>query len=175
MKYKTLILFFPLLMCSCSMSSEDKNISFLNYYYRLNSCGTIGNNRPMWGEVLNRLEGYVDYTKLFDAASSYINFKCVGTSFDDFKCETTFYLKDKKGNVLIDLTTPFYTTYYGNQRGTIIFENKEIGEKLGTMYVYTPYWVRWQFDYEIENGEKQKLTFEFWKKEKNELPDFVIV
>ena len=30
-------------------------------------------------------------------------------------------------------------------------------------------------DYEIENGEKQKLTFEFWKKDKNELPNFVIV
>ena len=56
-----------------------------------------------------------------------------------------------------------------------IIKYKEDENKFGKIYVYTPYWCRWQFDYEIENGEKQKLTFEFWKKEKNELPDFVIV
>ena len=58
--------------------------------------------------------------------------------------------------------------------GVVKFKNSTDEELLGTIYVYTPYWCRWQGEYNVDDSDdKILLTFEFWKKEYNPLPDFI--
>lgn len=175
---KKIFVFFALvpLLSSCSFSLQTKQRFYLNYKYNLTRAGDIHGKSVSEGEVLNRVSGFTDYTSLFDRTKSYINFQCFGSSIDDFYCDTTFVLYDKNGNkVFGDENNHFRTSYDGKQLGNVIFENSEDSKKIGAIYVYTPYWCRWQFNYDVNKDNKPiKLTFEFWKGEFNDLPDWSI-
>lgn len=162
------------LLSSCSFNTQTKQKHYLNYKYSLVRAGDIHGKSPAYGEVLDRISGYTSYISLFDKTKSYINYQCYGSSFNDFYCDTTFVLYDKKGNkVFGDEDYHFRTSFSGGQNGKIIFENSEDSAKFGKIYVYTPYWCRWQFNYDVKgDGNLVKLTFEFWKTQYNELPDW---
>ena len=172
------LLFFliiPLSLCSCSISTNDKYLAYLNYKYTLVRAGDLHGLNPTSNEVLNRNPGFTSYMKYFDKQSSYINFQCVGTSLYDFKCETQFCLKDSSGKEIINLVNPvFYTTYSGGQSGTVNILDNSVKDLVGTIYVYTPYWCRWQCEYDVnDDGNPILITFEFWKSSYNPLPDFI--
>ena len=168
-------LFIPLLLSSCSLESNNINVSYLNYRYQLVRAGDIHGLDPFSKELLDKNPGYTSYIELFNKKTGYINFQCVGSSLDDLRCETQFYLEDINGNVLVNATDPvFYTSFKGTQTGKIVYTDKDIENKIGDIYVYTPYWCRWQCEYDVDgSGNKITLTFEFWKKEYNPLPDFI--
>ena len=174
-KFRLLFIIFLTLLTSCSVGTNDIQTSFLNYKYILSCAGDLNGVNPTSGEVLNRNKGFKDYTSRFNKNSCYINFQCLGTSYDDFRCETTFFVQDKKNTILIDRSeNPFLTSFSGGQRGIILFNNEYDSESIGTIFVYTPYWCRWQCLYDLEgDGELILLTFEFWKKEYNPLPGFI--
>ena len=161
------------LLSSCGVGEMNRTWSYLNFNYRLVRLGDIGTASPFSEEVLDRVPGYVSYTSLFSTKESYINFQCKGTSYEDFYCEASFRLVDKNDCVIIQENS-FRCKYTGGQTGYIIYDDEEVENKLGNIYVYTPYWCRWQFEYDVNNdGNKQMLTFEFWKMEFNELPGFL--
>lgn len=174
---KTKLLLLPLLVCglsSCSIKKEDKVKLFLNYDYRLVRAGDLHGISPISNDVISRNPGFTSYISLFDINKSHINFQCTGNNFDEFHCDTTFALYDKSGSCIVgsdDVT--FRTNYVGNQHGTIVYEDEAVGTELGTIYVSTPYWCRWQFEYDVDgSGNKILLTFEFWKKTYNSLPEW---
>lgn len=174
---KTKLLLLPLLVCglsSCSIKKEDKVKLFLNYDYRLIRAGDLHGISPLSKDVLTQNKGFTSYISLFDTKRSHINFQCDGSSFDEVHCDTTFALYDKNGNCIFGSDDEtFRTSYVGNQMGKVKFEDKETGNKFGTIYVSTPYWCRWQFEYDVDgSGEKTLLTFEFVKKTFNPLPDW---
>lgn len=174
MKTKSFILLFAFLLSSCSFSRQNKEKFYLNYFYTLNDCGDIHEYSPTYGEVLKRDPGFTSYTSLFNKNSSYINFQCYGDSFNTYYCETTFCLVDKNNNYVFGNDTfKFRTSFSGGQIGELIFEDEEIANFVGKIYVYTPYWCRWQYEYDVNNdGNKTLLTFEFWKRNFNELPEW---
>lgn len=166
-----------MLLClsSCSLGKADKATFFLNYKYTLVRAGDLHGIKPSAMEVISQNPGFTSYISLFSKTKSYINFQCKGTSVDDFYCETTFVLYDSGGNLIAggeDLV--FRTRYAGEQRGTIKYYDQEVENKLGTIYVYTPYWCRWQCEYDVDgSGQKTLITFEFWKNTYNPLPDWI--
>lgn len=174
MKSRIFVLIFGILLSSCSFGNENKELTFLNYKYTLKDAGDLHGLEPTSNEMLNRNTGFTSYTNLFDKERSYINFQCYGSSYDSFYCETTFCLCDKNGNNIIGGEDfKFNTSYNGGQAGTINIENEEKRKILGTIYVYTPYWCRWQYEYDVNgDGNKTLLTFEFWKSSYNDLPDW---
>ena len=163
-----LLLFVPLL-CSCTPKKYN-DTQFLNYKYVLSYVGDIHGADPRRYESLGRVPGITSYSKKFDQKNSFINFQCRGDSFENYHCETTFSLKDIEGNVVIECLTPFNSTYKGGEEGNIIFDEPTVKEKIDTIYVYTPYWVRIQLNYDInKDGNNVLLTFEFWKKTFNDI------
>lgn len=175
---KRIFAFFALvpLLSSCSFSLQTKERFYLNYKYNLVRAGDLHGKSPAYGEVLDRISGFTSYISLFDTKKSYINYQCYGNNFNDFYCDTTFVLYDKNGNkVFGDEDYHFKTRYDGGQSGKIKFVNSEDSKKFGKIYVYTPYWCRWQFNYDVKgDGNLVKLTFEFWKGQFNKLPDWSI-
>lgn len=164
---------FLIVLSSCSARNSNTIKSYLNYKYTLVRVGDLHGLAPTSNEVLNRNPGFTSYINLFDKSKSYINYQCKGTSYDDFYCEASFYLYDKDGNEIIKKDS-FTCQYTGGQSGTIIYNDGETKEELGIIYVYTPYWCRWQLEYDVDNsGDKILLTFEFWKNKYNSLPDFL--
>lgn len=175
MKIRNLLLVALLpLLCSCSLDQESYNHRYLNYKYVLKQAGDLHGIKPTSKEVLDQNKGFTSYLSLFNKNKSYINFQCVGTNAENFHCETTFVLYDKKGNLLVgDENIVFNTSYNGVQSGKIKYEDPQYKEKIGTIYVYTPYWCRWQFEYDVDgSGNKTLLTFEFWKSTYNPLPEW---
>lgn len=172
---KFLMAFIPLFLFSgCGTKNANTIKSFLNYKYVLLRAGDLHGLSPTASVVLDEKnnKGFTNYINLFDKEKSYINFQCKGTSYDDFYCEASFFLFDAKGNELMK-NECFICEYSGGQTGTIIFEENETKEQLGTIYVYTPYWCRWQFEYSVDDSdEKTLITFEFWKSKYNDLPTF---
>lgn len=176
---KKKILLIPImcfLLTSCNAGVENLDISYLNYKYVLNCSANLHGLDPRTNEVLERNISKENrdrdiYTKYFDKEKSFINFQCVGSTFEDFKCETSFYLTKKNGDIVVSLDL-FYTKYSGGESGVIIFKDAELGNQIGTIYVYTPYWCRCQFNIDAnDDGNKELLTFEFWKNTYNPLPD----
>lgn len=176
MKKKVLLLpIFVLILSSCSFSNPTTNYAFLNYKFVLNDAGDLHGINPTTNEVLKRNSGFTSYTKLFDKKTSYINFQCKGTNINDYHCETTFCLRDKEGNIVIGSDDYVFNTGItpNGYDARVIFYNKQDEETFGTMYVYTPYWVRWQFEYDVNgDGNKTLLTFEFWKSTYNDVPEW---
>lgn len=175
MKNKLFLL--PVFLCgltSCSIKSEDKSKLFLNYDYKLVRVGDIHGGDPATKEVLTQHPNFTSYISLFNKSKSHINFQCKGSNYNDFHCDTTFALYDKDGNCIAGGDDAvFRTSYVGQQHGTILYEDDEIKQKLGTIYVYTPYWCRWQMEYDVDkSGNKVLLTFEFWKTTYNPLPEW---
>jgi len=169
--FKIIPIFF-LIFSSCSTRNANVIKSYLNYKYVLTRAGDLHGLAPTSNEVLDRNPGYTSYINLFDKSKSYINYQCSGTSYEDFYCEASFYLYDKDGNEIIKIDT-FKCQYTGGQSGTIIYTDDDVKDMLGIIYVYTPYWCRWQFEYDVNNsGNKILLTFEFWKNQYNPLPKF---
>ena len=172
-QYLTLPIVLFLSLSSCSAKNANIIKSYLSYKYVLNEAGDLHGLHPASNEVLNRNPGFISYIKLFDKSKSYINYQCKGTSYEDFYCEASFYLYDKDGKSIVKKDS-FVCQYTGGQRGTIIYNDDETAEELGTIYVYTPYWCRFQFEYDVDNsGTKTLLTFEFWKNAYNDLPDWI--
>lgn len=169
-------LLFPFLLCSCSFGNESVDRSYLNYKYVLKDAGDIHEYAPNYGEVLNRDPGFTSYTSLFDKNKSYINFQCYGNNVNNFYCETTFSLVDKNGNIVFGGDDfKFKTRFSGGQSGTLVIEDPNIALTIGTIYVYTPYWCRYQLEYDVDgSGIKKLLTFEFWKNKYNPLPEWSI-
>ena len=164
---------FLLLLSSCSANDANIVRSYLNYKYVLVRAGDLHGLAPTSNEVLDRNPGFTSYINLFDKSKSFINYQCKGTSYDDFYCEASFYLYDKDGNAIIKKDS-FVCQYTGEQGGRIIYDNDETKKELGTIFVYTAYWCRWQFEYDVDNsGNKTLLTFEVWKNNYNPLPDFL--
>lgn len=175
MKNKNLFLsVLPLLLASCSFGEQSINNAYLNYKYVLKSAGDIHDVPLRTKEVLSSTPGFTNYTSLFDKEKSYINFQCVGTNFDDFKCETTFVLYDKNGNTVFGGENfVFNSRYTSKNRGELVYEDENIKNQIGTIYVNTAYWCRWQFEYDVDgSGNKTLLTFEFWKTSYNTLPEW---
>lgn len=173
-KASSLLILVPL-FASCSARNADVTKAYLNYRYNLQRAGDIHGLDPTSNEVLDRNPGYTSYINLFNRNDSFINFQCKGTSYDDFYCEASFKLCDIDNNVLLEKES-FRCSYTGGQSGTIIYSDDEANEYIGTIYVYTPYWCRWQYEYDVDNsGNKMLLTFEFWKGKYNPLPDFLII
>lgn len=175
MKNKNIILLSLIpLLASCSINQESYNHRYLNYKYTLVRAGDLHGISPTSKENLAQNKGFTSYITLFDKSKSFINFQCIGNNASNFHCETTFVLYDKSGNLLAggeDIV--FNTSYSGVQSGKIKYEDPEIGSKLGTIYVYTPYWCRWQFEYDVDgSGNKTLLTFEFWKSTFNPVPEW---
>ena len=173
---KTVILLTLIpLFASCSVRGATITRSYLNFKYNLSRAGDLHGIAPTSSEVLDRNPGYTSYIELFDKNDSYFNFQCKGTSYDNFYCEASFRLCDKNGNILVEKES-FKCSYTGGQMGTIIYSDDETKEYIGTIYVYTPYWCRWQYEYDVDNtGNKILLTFEFWKQQYNPLPEFLTV
>ena len=169
---KTLSLLPILALSSCSVNTNNTDYSYLNCYYALDRIGDIHGANIFAKESLNFYDEFDDYAYLFNKKSSYVNFQCKGTSYDDFYCEGTFYLEDMKGNVLIDVPSFRCRADVGFYVGTIYFESSEDKNLIGTIYVYTPYWCRIQLPYVVDNQEIT-MTFQFWKRWNNELPDFI--
>lgn len=170
--FKLVLLSF--LLSSCSFSRQSTLKSFLNYRYVLKDAGDIHGLDPSKGTVLNGTKGFTSYTKLFNKQNSYINFQCKGNNQNDFHCETTMCVTDLGGNMVFgDENYVFNTSVPYGESVEIIYDNKEDENKIGRIYVYTPYWVRWQFEYDVNNdGNKVLLTFEFWKQTYNDLPEW---
>ena len=171
---KSFILFVLIpFVVSCSTRNANITKAYLNCKYTLWRAGDLHGLSPTSNEVLDRNPGYTSYVNLFNKGECYINFQCKGTNYEDFYCEASFKLIDKDNNVLVEKES-FVCRYTGSQTGKIIFEDEETEEYLGTIYVYTPYWCRWQYEYDVDNsGNKTLLTFEFWKGKSNPLPDFL--
>ncbi len=170
----TNFILLPLILCavSCNVRSNNIKRSYLNYVYKLKRGGDLHGLSPTSEEVLDRNLGFTSYISLF-SMESYISFQCKGTSYENFYCEASFLLLDKDSNVLVEKDS-FRCSYTGGQSGTVIYEDEDTSQLLGTIYVYTPYWCRWQFEYDVDgSGEKTLLTFEFWKHSFNPLPDFL--
>lgn len=162
------------LFTSCGVTNANVTKTYLNFRYNLWRAGDLHGLAPTSNEVLDRNPGFTSYINLFRKDECYINFQCKGTSYEDFYCDASFKLTDKDNNILVEKES-FRCFYSGGQNGTVIIEDDETRERLGTIYVYTPYWCRWQFEYDVDNsGSKTLLTFEFWKSEFNKLPDFLI-
>lgn len=173
---RKLFLFLLLPFCIVSCSTRNANItkSYLNCEYHLWRAGDLHGLDPTSNEVLDRNPGFISYVNLFDKRSSYINFQCKGTSYDDFYCDASFKLVDKNLNTLVEVDS-FVCEYVGGQYGTIVIKDTDTKEYLGKIYVYTPYWCRWQYEYDVDGeGNKILLTFEFWKERNNQLPDFLV-
>ena len=169
----TTICFISIVLSSCGAKSANITKSYLNYKYTLVRCGDLHGLSPTSNEVLDRNEGFTSYIDLFDKSKSYINFQCKGTSFEDFYCEASFYLFDYNGGKIKSIDS-FICQYSGEQGGMVIYNDEETKTQLGIIYVYTPYWCRWQFEYDVDDsGNKTLLTFEFWKGQFNNLPDFL--
>lgn len=172
-KYIYPLTFISLLLVSCGAGAANKTKSYLNYKYNLARCGDLHGLPPTSNEVLDRNKGFTSYINLFDREKSFINYQCKGTSYDDFYCEASFYLYDINDNPIICVDS-FVCQYSGGQSGMIIYEDDNIKKQLGIIYVYTPYWCRWQCEYDIDNsGNEVLLTFEFWKGQFNSLPEFL--
>ncbi len=170
---KMLLVICPILISGCSVSNNNKTINYLNRSYHLNSAGDLHGLDPTSNEVLSGNEGFTSYINLFNKNNSYFDFQCKGTSYDDFYCDMIFHVEDKYGNVLVDVKDAkcYYT---GSQSGKVVVYDKSIADTVGTIYVYTPYWCRWQWEYDVDNsGNKTLLTFEFWKGVLHSLPDFL--
>lgn len=164
-----------LLLSSCSFTNATKDYAYLNHKYVLNDAGDLHGLNPESGTVMRNNKGFTSYTNLFDKKNSYIDFQCKGTNKNDFHCETTFYLLDKKGSVVYGSEDYIFNTRLakGYNNTTVVYENENDQEKFGSMYVYIPYWVRWQFEYDVNgDGNKVLLTFEFWKSTFNEVPEW---
>lgn len=176
MKKKILILpVLVMMLSSCSFTNPTTNYAYLNYKYVLNDAGDLHGSDPTKGNVMRHTAGYTSYTSYFDKKTSYINFQCKGTNINDYHCETTFCLRDKDGNVVFGSDDYVFNTGITTRgyHATVIFYNKVDEEKIGTIYVYTPYWVRWQFECDANgDGTKELLTFEFWKNTFNDVPEW---
>lgn len=160
-------------MPSCNSGSSNIEKAYLNYKYVLSRAGDIHGLSPTSNEVLDRNPGFTSYINLFDKDESFINFQCKGTSYKDFCCEASFRLVGINSTIVIEKES-FVCSYSGGQGGIIVYDDIETKELLGPIYVYTPYWCRWQFEYDVDgSGEKTLLTFEFWKNTYNPLPDFI--
>ena len=169
----TSLLFVAFFFSACSTGSANITKAYLNRKYSLWRAGDLHGLPPTSNEVLDRNPGFTSYINLFDKNESFINYQCKGTSYQDFYCEASFKLVDINGDVLIE-KDGFRCSYTGGQTGKIIYEDNETQECLGVIYVYTPYWCRWQFEYDVTgSGDKILLTFEFWKSSMNPLPDFI--
>ena len=170
-----ILLISPLLLSSCSFGDSSEDYEFLNYKYTLNEAGDIHGAIPTSGEVgLYKIAGFTNYINHFDRENSYINFQVVGDSFETTSCNGTFCLKDKKGNYVVgNDVISFNCRHSGGQSGKIIFSDSYVANLLGNIYVFTPYWCRCQFEYDINNdGNPLLLTFEFWKSSYNEVPEW---
>lgn len=160
-------------LTSCSARGANVIKSYLNYRYVLVRAGDLHDLPPTSDEVLDRNPGFTSYINLFSKDESFINFQCKGDSFDNFYCEATFKLVDTNNVVLVE-NTSFKCSYTGGQNGMVIYEDEITKDQLGIIYVYTPYWCRWQYEYDVDgSGKKTLLTFEFWKSQYNSLPDFI--
>lgn len=172
-KYFLLFLLFPILITSCSTRNANVTKSFLNAEYHLWRAGDLHGLNPTSNEVLDRNPGFTNYIQLFDRKESFVNFQCKGTSYEDFYCDASFRLVDKNHNVLVNKDS-FICEYVGGQYGMVTIKNDETKEYLGKIYVYTPYWCRWQYEYDVDGkGNVILLTFEFWIEKYNQLPDFL--
>ena len=163
----------PLILCGCSVNSESVFNYYLNHKFILSRAGDIKGQDITYPYNMDRLPGYVSYINYFDAKNSYIDFRCKGNNFDNFRCETTFVLKTKEDAYIKDIEVPFNTRFTGGELGTIEIFDEKIKQELGTIYVYTPYFCRWQFEIDIDNdGNKELLTFEFMKAQFNDVPEW---
>ena len=168
--YSCLFLF---VLSSCGSGSANITRAYLSWRYVLFRAGDLHGLPPTSDEVLDRNPGYTSYIDLFNKDKSYISFQCFGTSYEDFYCECSFKLVDVNDVTIIE-NNNFKCEYSGGQLGKIIYNDDDAKKALGTIYVYTPYWCRWQFEYDINNnGDKTLLTFEFWKNVPNPLPEFL--
>ena len=172
-KLPLLTLLTLIVLPSCSTKNANVTKAYLNHKYMLVRAGDLHGLPPTSNEVLNRNEGFTSYIDLFDKADSYINFQCKGTTYEDFYCEASFKLVNKSGEVVMEKES-FICQYTGGQSGMVIYDDEETKNMLGIIYVYTPYWCRWQLEYDVDDsGNKTLLTFEFWISKFNPLPDFL--
>ena len=163
----------PLLLCGCSAKNESVFYSYLNHKFTLRRVGDIKGQSVTYPYNMDRLPGYVNYSNYFDLNNSYINFQCKGDNFDNFRCETTFVLKNSKNEYIKNIDVPFNTRFSGGQLGTLEIFDEAVKQELGTIYVYTPYFCRWQFELDLNNdGNKKIITFEFMKGQFNDLPEW---
>lgn len=173
MKKLSLIFMLPLLLCGCSVKSESIYNQYLNYKFVLRRAGDIKGQDVNYPYNMDRLPGYVSYIDRFDTSNSYIDFQCKGNNFDNFRCETTFVLKTKTNGYIRNITVPFNTRFIGYELGTIEIFDDKIKQELGTIYVYTPYFCRWQCDFDVDgDGNKELITFEFVKEKFNDVPEW---
>lgn len=171
----SIFLLFFIFISGCSTNSANVTKAYLNRQYNLIRAGDLHGLSPNSSEVLDEKhnKGFTSYIHLFDKSKSFVNFQCKGTSYDNFYCDGTLVLYDLKGNLIME-AEEFRCSYSDGQWGSIIYENQEMYSKLGIIYVYTPYWCRCQFYYDISgDGNLTLLTFEFWVAKGNDLPSFV--
>lgn len=175
---KKLFILLSVLLSSCSVGPQTTYKSFLNFNFVLRSVVDL-HGESVWTDeiiLLNHIpkEKQIEdvYTDYFDTSKSFINFECKGNNSDNFRCETVFSLVTKDGKVIVDYTdSPFLTSYIGDQTGFVLFEDANVENELGTIYVNSIYWCRWRYNYDIDNdGVDEELTFEFQKKQINPTP-----
>lgn len=173
--FKKLFILFSLslVLTSCSFSGQSVYKQFLNYRYVLNNAGDLHGLPATSNEVLGRNPGFTSYINLFDKENSYIDFQCYGNSFDSFYCETTFCLKDKNGNYVMGNENYKFRTSFDSRKQILLFEDKNIESQFGVVYANAVYSCRWQCEYDVKgDGNKVLLTFEFWKKALNPIPEW---
>ena len=169
---KLLALLLPLLLLvSCGTNNANVVKGFMNNKHQLVRVADIHDAGPNDGIRLDWIEGAVPYSNLFNLNESYIDFKCEGTSYEDFHGEATFKLVDCEDNVIV--YESFCCHYEGGQGGLVVYDTDSVKEKLGTIYVSVIYRCRWQMEYDVGEGKMVLLTFEFWKGEFNPLPSFL--
>lgn len=176
MKFKRFLflMFVSLLpLSSCSVKSETKVSSYLNYCFKLTKVGDIHNADIYYPYPQDRVKGYKDYKYLFNLNDSFMNFQCKGDTFDNFHCETSFSLKTTSGVDLFSELPPTFDTELNSAGDSkLIFKDPEIGIKVGTVFVSTIYYCRYQKEYDVNgDGNMVLLTFEFWKTTFNDVPE----
>ena len=142
MKNKYLLFLLPsLLLSSCTISSNNTQITYLNCHYVLKSAGDLHGLNVWSNEVLDRNPGFTNYTNLFDISNSFIDFQLLGDSFESLHCDSIFQLKSKPSSFVeeINIHEEFQSRYGGKQSDNIIFLSDEAKLKLGSIHVYTPH------------------------------------
>ena len=169
-----LLLLLCLSFSSCSMRSESYDYAYLNNRYNLWAVADIHGKDPFYGRDLYAVKDVDLHNELFDLENSYLNFQCKGESYSDFHCEGELHLYNSSNQEVLIVNSFNCSANVSLYTGMIVFYDEVAKEKIGDIYISTPYWCRIQLYYDIQGtGEKTLLTFEFFKGKFNDLPEFL--